>query len=171
MSVRKMPKFETRESTVADNFHITATVGSLGQFEKAMSIAFNERRATWYAETKQFGLIFFSFLSDNEKREVNKPVEYPTSAAPAEEIKYEAYMIRPLPRVMSVGPALEFALDWLKRMDQDRFEEFAGPPAFQWDVWSEVGVLVSTGSEWNQEIGVHSGGICHIKPRWMYVGK
>lgn len=73
--------------------------------------------------------------------------------------------------MMSVGPAVEFTLKWLKTMEQDRFEEFAGPPAFQWDVWSEVGVLVSTGEEWNQQLGAHSGAICHVKPRWMYVGK
>ena len=171
MSEIKMPRFETREHTIADNFHITATVGSLGQFERAFSIAFNESTAEWYAETKKFGLIFFSFLSDKEKRDVNRPVEYPLSSAPAEKIEYESYIIKPLRYRMSVGPSLVFALDWLKNMDQDRFEVFAGPPAFQWDVWSEVVVLISTGSELNQEIGTHSGAVCHVKPRWMYVGK
>ena len=134
------------------------------------SIAFNDGSAEWYADTKAFGLVFFNFLSDKEMQSLHRPMTWPITTAPADKIVYEDYILKPLSHKMSVGPAMGFALDWLKEMNQDRFEFYAGPSTFHWDIWSEFGVIVSTGGSF-QQIGEHPGAICFVKPNWMYIGK
>lgn len=163
-------KFPRTSHTIADNFQIIARVGSMDQFERVFSVAFNESSARYYAETTEYGLIFFWYLSDHEMRNLNRPMSYPVSTDPKEP-EYANYIIRRLPEDrMSTGSALEFAKDWLADLSHDDFEKMAGPTIENWDIEHERGVIVSTGDVWNH-IGTHSGSICYIKPYWMWLGK
>ena len=162
-------EFRQRRYTLADNFEMKARVGTYDQLEMAMALAFNDSIAKFYAFTNTYGLIFFSYLSDREEANLYRPVEYPTTTDP-KKTAYETYIIRSFQAPKSVGPAIEYTRDWLRDLTKAQYEKFAGPHEDFWDMWSEPGVLVSTGNDWTH-IGAHTGGICYVKPVWMLIGK
>lgn len=167
-------KFPRTRHTTANNFQVIARVGSMDQFERVFSVAFNESSARYYAESTEYGLIFFWYLSDHEMRNLNRPMSYPLNT---ESVKpeYASYIIKRLPEVetstMSTGSALEFAKNWLDGLNTEEFAKMAGPITENWDIMHERGVIVSTGDVWNTHIGTHAGAICYVKPYWMWIGK
>ena len=162
-------EFRQRRYTIADNFEMRARVGTYDQLEMAMALAFNDRRAKFYADTRTYGLIFFNWLSDREESHLYRPVEYPTSTDPKNP-SYETYIIKQFNEPKSVGPAIQYAKQWLSALTKSQFEKYAGPHEEFWDMWSEPGALVCTGENWTH-IGTHTGGICYVKPSWMMIGK
>lgn len=162
-------RLDWTDVTVADNFQVVVFAGTQSQLEQAMSLAFNGREARFYAETKKCGLILMeSLLSNQEQRNLGEHAHWFWNWGPDEAM--EMYTIKELPFPMSVGPAIEYVLEWWDTMSPDLFHLFAGPKRTAHSFKNVPGFAVSTGDVWNH-IGPHHGAICSIKPHWMWVGK
>lgn len=158
-------RFDWANVTIADNFQVFALAGTEIQLEQAIALAFNGRRAGFYAENRKCGLILLETLTTaQEKSHLGEPVIW--NWGPVEDM--ERYTIRELPYTMSAGPAIGYVLDWFEDMSPDKFQWFAGLKRGSHE--NEAGFLISTGDVWNH-IGPHHGAICSVRPHWLWLGK
>ena len=160
-----------RQSTLAHTFHMEALVDTKEQFERAMSLAFNDQTAHYIAATRYFGLIFLEGIeSEMENKALNHLVEFDVEPhdMSGKKAARESYNILALESSgLSTGPAIEYTLDWLERLSDDQFHYIAGPKREAWDMANFPGVKVSTGYALAGHIGMHGHAICYVKPIWL----
>ncbi len=160
-----------RQSTMAHTFRMEALVDTKEQFERSMSIAFNDQTAYYIAATKYFGLIFLEGIeSEMENKALNHLVEFDVEPhdMSGKKAPREAYNILALESPgLSTGPAIEYTLDWLERLSDEQFQYIAGLKRETWDLVNFPGVKVSTGYNLAGHIGMHGNAICHVKPIWL----
>ncbi len=168
---------------LGDNFKVHVRASGRDAFEAAMSLAFNGKSAKYWAETETWGLCYFWYMekesgvstehhhmeSDRESYEYHSKTE-------DGEILYvrdndsvfwrENYQIHRFKTPRGVGILLDDAWNWL--MDPDR----KYPVPADHDGSNDKGFTIATQEGiWEGHIGSHHGGICFIRPDWMWIGK
>lgn len=161
--------------TIGDNFQVHVTAETEVQFNLAMQLAFNDRKAEYFAVSPHFGLIFLWYAEDayvlgRTEFTHHLPTVYETdlSSSPFKYIAIhpqitESYQIQKLPFKMTAGQAADFAWAWLQEQDP------RDPPPDH-DGHNEKGYEVSTGDMWNH-VGCHRGAICAVRREWIWIGK
>lgn len=166
-----MKLIDNRQSTLAHTFHMKAIIDTREQFERAMSIAFNDETAHFVAATRHFGLIFLKTIeSEKENMALVEPIEFDVEPLDMgrKKVQTEWYSIQKLifPG-MSTGPAIEYAMNWLEGLSEAQFQYIAGYKHENWDLSTFSGVKIVTGYDLFGHIGMHCSAICHVKPTWL----
>lgn len=189
----------TKIHTIADNFRVRVVADHKEQLLAAMLLAFNGRSASHYAISPYWGMIFFDYVGDYEKKSKthttwleNDYVHAPQQTTDGDTLYKmetvcftEEYEIKGMPGGKTgILKCAEMAWDWVKTAEYKTFagneledmslaeKAQADPHGFidDYDVSTYKGFEVSTGDIWNH-VGPHHGSICHVRPHWIWCGK
>ena len=167
----------------ADNLKIYVRAMGRDAFEQAMSLAFNGGEAKYWAVTESWGLCYFWYVEDGEKKrtkhhhmEIQRGSYSVYDHTEDGQTLYvrdndtafweENYLIKKFPEPMSVGRALDHAWSWLNDYNT-RY-----PPEPDIDGSCSKGFIIGTQEGlWHGHLGSHRGVICYVKPDWMWHGK
>jgi hypothetical protein len=168
---------------LGDNFKVSVRASGRDAFEAAMSLAFNGKNAKYWAETETWGLCYFWYMekeagmsTEHHHMELDREeYEYHSKAKDGEILYYrdsdsifwtESYPIHSFGTALSVGPLLDRTWDWLNAPER------VYPQPADHDGSNDKGFTIATQEGiWEGHIGSHHGGICFIRPDWMWIGK
>jgi hypothetical protein len=170
-------------SVLGDNFKVYVRASGREAFECAMSLAFNGKDAKYWAETKAWGLVYMWYVSEHEGLNTDhhhmesefEDYDYHSTDSNREQLYTrnthrmfwnEEYQIHRFDEPLSVGSLLDQTWDWLNHPDRDY------PEPDDHDGSNNKGFTIATQEGlWEGHIGSHHGGICFIRPDWMWIGK
>jgi len=168
---------------LGDNYKVFVRASGRDAFEAAMSLAFNGKNAKYWAETETWGLCYFWYMeketrmgTEHHHMELNREKYEYHSKTKDGEILYsrsndsvfwtESYPIISFGTPLSVGSLLDRTWEWLNAPER------VYPQPADHDGSNDKGFTIATQEGiWEGHIGSHHGGICFIRPDWMWIGK